>query len=285
MLPEGARIAVVSPSGNFAPERLERGLEVLRAWGYRPELLPCVGRRHRYLAGTDDERLRDLARALSGGWDAVWAARGGYGINRLLERLDWETFGSAPFIGFSDATGLLNALAARGRPAVHAPVLTHLGDTADVASREHLRALLNGEGTPPMVGRRLRRGIVEAPLLGGNLCVLASLCGTPWQLRAKGAIVVLEDVGEAPYKVDRLVTQLVSAGCLDGVTGVALGAFVGAEPPEGADWTLLDVLDERLAPLQVPVLAELPIGHGPENRAFVLGSRARMVEDRLELSP
>ncbi len=285
MLPAGARIAVVSPSGNFDPERLEAGLAVLRAWGYSPELLPGVGRRHRYLAGTDNERLGDLVRALRGGWDAVWAVRGGYGLNRLLSRLPWEELSYAPFLGFSDATGLLNALAGRGRPAVHAPVLTHLGDIADEPSREHLRALLAGEPVAPLHGRRLRGGSAEGPLVGGNLCVLASLCGTPWQLRGHACIVVLEEVGEAPYKVDRLLTQLIDAGCLDGVAGVALGSFLGAEPPEDADWTTLEVLDELLAPLKVPVLAELPIGHGPANRAFRVGGWARLQGDRLELEP
>jgi muramoyltetrapeptide carboxypeptidase len=283
MLPPGARIAVVSPSGNFEPARLEAGLDVLRGWGYAPELLPGVGRRHRYLAGDDETRLRDLSRALAGGWDAVWAARGGYGINRLLPRLVWEEMGDAPFLGFSDATGLLNALAARGRRAVHAPVLTHLGDVADAASRAHLRALLAGDPLAPLVGTRLRRGVAEGPLVGGNLCVLASLCGTPWQLRSRACVLVLEDVGEPPYKIDRLLTQLLHAGCLDGVAGVALGTFTGAEPPPGADWQVLDVIDEVLAPLGVPVLANLPIGHGPANRAFRLGAHGRLVGDVLEI--
>ena len=283
MLPVGARIAVISPSGNFDPARLEAGLAILRAWGYAPELLPGVGRAHRYLAGTDDERLADLARALRGGWDAVWAVRGGYGMNRLLGRLPWEDLGSSPFLGFSDGTGLLNALAARGRPAVHAPVLTHLGDIADAASREHLRALLAGEPLAPLVGTRVCRGSAEGPLVGGNLCVLASLCGTPWQIRAHGCIVLLEEVGETPYKVDRLVTQLLDAGCFDGAVGVALGSFLGGEPPEGADWTLLDVLEERLAPLGIPVIANLPVGHGPANRAFVVGGEGRIVGNQLLL--
>lgn len=283
MLPAGARIAVVSPSGIFEPARLEAGLEILRGWGYRPETLPGVGKRHRYLAGTDAERLGDLAQALRGGWDAVWAARGGYGLNRLLGRLPWDELGTAPFVGFSDGTGLLNALAARGRAAVHGPVLTHLGDIADDASREHLHALLAGRTPPPMDGVRLRRGTAEGPLVGGNLCVLASLCGTPWQLRARACIVVLEDVGEAPYKVDRLVTQLIESGSLDNCAGIALGSFLGAEPPEGADWSMYQVLDELLAPLDVPVLAGLPIGHGPQNRAFRVGGWGRLRGDRLEL--
>ena len=282
MLTVGARIAVISPSGNFEAARLEAGLSVLRSWGLQPVCLPQVGRRHRYLAGTDAERLGDLVAAFDGSWDAVWAVRGGYGLNRLLGQIPFERLARVPFFGFSDGTGLLNALAARALPAVHAPVLTHLGDTADAASRMHLRRLLFGEGLDPLVGTVLCPGVAEGPLLGGNLCVLASLCGTPWQLRGRGAIVVLEEIGEAPYKVDRLLTQLLDAGCLDGVSGLALGAFLGAEPPAEADWTLRDVLLERLGPLGVPVLAELPIGHGPANRAFRLGVPARLSPDGFE---
>lgn len=285
MLPAGARIAVVSPSGNFDPDRLEAGLSVVRGWGYRPELLPGVGRRHRYLAGTDPVRLADLTAALRGGYDAVWMVRGGYGLNRLMGGLPWDELGGTPFLGFSDATGLLNALAARGRPAIHAPVLHSLAAHSDEPSRDHLRALLAGEPLPPLRGTVVRSGFAEGPLVGGNLCVLASLCGTPWQLRAHACVVVLEEINEVPYKVDRLLTQLVEAGCFDGVAGFALGTFLGAEAPDGADWTVIDVLRDLLAPFDVPILAGLPIGHGPANRAFHVGAAAQIVGDVLELEP
>ncbi len=257
---------------------------MIRDWGYRPELLPGAGRHHRYLAGTDAVRLADLERAFQGGWDAVWAARGGYGIARLLGQLRWDELAPVPFLGFSDGTGLLNALAARGRPAVHAPVLHSLADLCDDASRAHLRALLAGESPAPMHGQVLRPGTAEGPLVGGNLCVLASLCGTPWQLRGRACIVVLEEVNEAPYKIDRLLTQLIDAGCLDGVAGIAIGSLLGAEPPEGADWTMYDVLTDLLAPLGVPVLVGLPIGHGARNHAFRVGAPARIVGARLEVA-
>lgn len=282
MLRPGARIAVVSSSGNFEEERLAAGVALARSWGYDLELLPGVGRRHRYLAGTDQERLRDLARALRGGWDAIWLARGGYGINRLLPSLPWDELAGVPYIGFSDATGLLNALAARGQPAVHAPVL-HSLSRSDAASQERLRRLLAGEPVEPLRGRPIRRGDAAGPIVGGNLCVLASLCGTPWQLRAKGCILVLEEINELPYKVDRLVTQLVDAGCLDGVAGVALGSFLGAHVPDGEGWTMEEVLHDLFAPLGVPVLGGLPIGHDAHNHAFVLGEPARIVDATLEI--
>lgn len=282
MLRPGARIAVVSSSGNFDPALLDAGVNIARSWGYELDLLPGVGRRHRYLAGTDQERLRDLSRALRGGWDAVWLARGGYGINRLLPSLPWDELAGVPMIGFSDATGLLNALAARGHPAVHGPVLHSLA-RSDAASQERLRVLLQGEPAAALVGTPIRRGDAQGPLVGGNLCVLASLCGTPWQLRGHACIVVLEEINEVPYKVDRLVTQLIDAGCLDGVAGVALGSFLGAPVPEGEPWTMEEVLHDLLAPLGVPVLAGLPIGHGAHNHAFRLGTAARIRGNTLEL--
>lgn len=289
MLCPNRRVAVLSPSHAFEPERLERGLDVLRGWGLRPELMPNVGRRKRYFAGADDERLADLHAAFRGPWDAVWMVRGGSGMARLMDRFDWELPRRKPFFGFSDGTTLLNALAARGGRAIHAPVLTSLGepwggDEAATASREHLRRLVFGERTEPFVGEAWVPGRASGPLAGGNLCVLASLCGTRWQLRAKGCIVVLEEVGEAPYKVDRLLTQLVQSGSLDGVTGFALGELRGAEPPADAGWTMRDVVTEILGPLGVPILAGLPIGHGPRNHAFPLAG-AQLDGDRLTLDP
>ncbi|MFZ5480273.1 MAG: S66 peptidase family protein [Myxococcota bacterium] len=282
MLNPGARIAVVSPSGIFDPARLAQGMALLEAWGYRPTALPGVGKTFRYLAGDDPTRLRDLVAALTGDWDAAWVARGGFGLTRLLPALPLEDV-RVPLIGFSDATALLVPMQARGLPGVHGPVLHSLADHCDDASRAHLRALLAGEPLSPMQGRMLRHGVAEGPLVGGNLCMLASACGTPWRLRAKGAIVVLEDVAEPAYKVDRMLTQLVQSDALDGVAGFALGTFLGAAAPEGADWSVLDVIEEKLAPFGVPVIADLPIGHGKENWAWRVGGEARIERGKLVL--
>lgn len=283
MLPDRARIAVVSPSSAFDPSRLTAGLAVLRDWGYRPTCLPYVGTTFRYLAGDDASRRDDLVAGLAGDWDAVWMVRGGYGLARLLRDFPWDRVGRAPFVGFSDGTAFLNPLADRGLRAIHGPVLTSLADHVDEGSRAHLRALLKGDALPPLPGRVLREGTAAGPLAGGNLCVLASLCGTPWQLRGAGRIVVIEEVGEAPYRIDRLLRQVIDAGCLDGAAGFALGAFHGCEAPPGAPWSALDVVIDALAPFGVPVLAELPIGHGRENYAFEVGAPGRIEGDRLVL--
>lgn len=285
LLPAGSRVAVVAPAGVFDPARLRVGMDLLRAWGLEPVPAPNLDRRHRYTAGTHEERRADLRWAL--GSDEVqgaWFARGGYGTVHLLPEALAALRDERPIIGFSDATALFCALQGQGRGGrVHGPVLHSLGDLVDEDSRGALRGLLLEGRRAELPGRWLLGppGAVEGPLLGGNLCVLASLCGTPWAMRARGAIVLLEDIGEPPYKVDRMLTQLRLAGCLEGAVGIALGTFTGCEPPAGADWTLEQVLADLLAPLGLPVVAGLPVGHGAANRAWLHGRRVRLHEGGL----
>jgi muramoyltetrapeptide carboxypeptidase len=184
-----------------------------------------------------------------------------------------------PVIGFSDATALFCTLHAHGLgPLVHAPVLHSLAGT-EPADVEHLFALLAGDEPEPVQGEPWVEGEAHGPLVGGNLCLLAAMCGTPWQLDATGAILVLEEVGEPPYRVDRLLQQIRSAGVFEGVAGVLIGDFTGADVPEGANWTMRDVLVDQLRDLGVPVVGRLPIGHGARNRAFVWGAQARIAAD------
>lgn len=288
MLRPGARIAIVSPSAVYEPARLEAGIETIAGWGYEPVRAPHLGRTHRYLAGTRAERATDLVWALeSDEVDAVWLARGGYGTVQCLDAIDWDAVEDRPVIGFSDATALFSAMRAEERGiAVHGPVLHSLADLANDASRARLRALLAGDPVPRIAGSALvgpEHFRVSGPLVGGNLCVLASLCGTPWALEAAGAIVLLEEINEAPYKVDRLLTQLVVSGALEGVRGFALGTFLGADAPRGADWSVADVVVEVLGPLGVPIVHGLPIGHGPENHAVVLHRPATLAPDGLDV--
>jgi muramoyltetrapeptide carboxypeptidase len=283
LLSRGARVAVVAPAHPFDPERLRGGLDWLRDWGATPVEAPNLRARHRYTAGTVAERAADLQWALSHpDLDAVWFARGGSGTGRLLDALDWSrVVAQRPVFGFSDATALFCGLwrRGRGRP-VHAPVLHSILGPGDAESRDHLAATLAGRSAP-LPARQLCGpvGPVEAPLLGGNLCVLASLCGTPWQLDARGALLLLEDIGEPPYKLDRLIWQLDRAGALDGLAGVALGEFTGCGPRDpDAGWDLDALFTDLLGGRGVPVFTDLPVGHGARNHAFVWGRRVRLEE-------
>ncbi len=283
MLLRAARIAVVSPSGVSQPARLHAGMDLLRSWGHAPVLLPHAQNVHRYLAGTDEERLTDLVAAFGGDYDAVWMARGGYGLSRILGALPLDRLAPIPFFGFSDGTALLNPLAALGRPAVHAPVLHALASLNDEASRSHLHNLLGGAPAVSLEGRSLVEGEAEGRLVGGNLCLIASGCGTPAQLDCTDAIVLLEEVGEAPYKVDRLLVQCRDAGVFRGARAFVLGDFLPVQPPDSPGGSMDDVLLDVLAPLGVPILAGLPVGHGAANYALPFGRPASVRGARLHV--
>jgi muramoyltetrapeptide carboxypeptidase len=291
MLRENARIAVVAPAGVFVPGRLAYTLAGIRAFGYEPVLAPSVEARHRYFAGSVAQRAADLAWALTApDIDAVWFARGGYGTAQVLAHLPWDRLDSRPVIGFSDATALLVAMHRRGRRSVHGPVLHGLCDwdlgssppvtPIDTESRAVLRTLLSTGVAPALPGRPLvgDRAPVRGPVIGGNLTVLASLAGTPWALDAAGAIVVLEDVHEPPYRVERALCQLIDSGGLRGALGVALGDFYHCRP-DAADYTLADVFREHLETLGIPVVFGLPVGHSVHNYAWIHGAEGTLSPD------
>ena len=282
----GDVVAVVAPSGPVPLERLEAGLAVLASWGL--EVREGAGLRGRWrelehLSAPDTSRASDLMAA----WGdpdvaAVVAARGGYGAQRLVDLLDWEALAAAGpkvLVGFSDVTALHQAFARRlGVSTVHGPVVTSLG-TGDDASREHLRRTLFHPETATALAPEpldaLAGGAADGVLVGGNLAVLAADVGTPTSLPARGCIAVLEDVNEEPYRVDRLLTQLLRAGWFDGVRGVVLGGFTGCGDPV----RLRRVFVDRLAHLRVPTVSGAPVGHAAHNLAVPFGVPARLDAD------
>lgn len=286
MISPGSPIAVVAPSGIHDEDRLEKGLATARIVGLNVQPFNDMLRPRRYLAAPDQHRLDQLQLALrQPHWGAIWIARGGYGITRILDRLDLRDLPPTPVIGFSDVTPLLAALHKhRGGPIIHGPVVHSLPIT-DRASQDHLFALLGGREVAPLEGTQVVSGKAVGPLVGGNLCLLAAMCGTKHQVDAEGAILVLEEIGEPAYKLDRMMQQLASAGVLRGVAGVAVGQLTDCHLPEGADYQALDVLMDHLEPLGVPVLADLPIGHGPANRAFPIGAEATLADGTLSWAP
>lgn len=272
LAPKG-RLAVVAPSGPFDRSRFEQGLALVSS-RYRVEVADEAFGRHRYLAGDDACRVRALQRALDDdGVDAIMAARGGYGAMRLLEGLTLHR--PVPVLGFSDVTALHLAWQARGWRSIHGPVVTQLAtQPADVVERTF--ALLEGRPVPPLEGTHtIRTGLAEGPLIGGNLSLLASLVGTRWMPSLSGAVLLLEDIGERPYRLDRMWTHLALAGALTGVAGVVLGEFTDCDEKE-ASFSAAEVLRELVATLGVPALEGLPIGHGAINQPVVLGARVRL---------
>lgn len=268
-LAPGARVAVVAPSGPVPEERLQAGLDVLRGWDLEPVAGPHVLDRHGefgYLAGTDADRAGDLQNA----WcdpsvDAVLCARGGYGVQRMIDLLDWEAMraaGPKVFVGFSDITVLHEAFATRlGLATLYGPMAAGIDFIKNARAQEHLRATLFAPDTVRAIasgGTALVPGRARGVTLGGCLCLLAAECGVPHaRPSAAGGLLCLEDVGEETYRLDRYLTQLQRAGWLDGVRGVLLGSWESC-----ADYAeVRPLLADRLAALGVPVVEDFGFGH------------------------
>ena len=291
----GDRVRLVAASSALAEGgRLEEGLALLGRWGLvvDGEALAIRERRWGYLAGRDHERAADLQ--LPAGESippALWACvRGGWGSARLLEAPLAQPPGW--LLGFSDVTSLLLDRVARGQGGgIHGPMLTTLA--AEPAwSQERLRALLFGEPLEALQGEGWRAGIAEGPLLVANLTVATHLLGTPHLPSLRGAILILEDVGEAPYRIERMLTHWRLSGALRQLAGLGFGSFEGCEEADSRAgeaashrFSVEQVLRERSLDLELPVVAHLPVGHSPGNAALPLGSPARLDggRGRLEL--
>jgi muramoyltetrapeptide carboxypeptidase len=275
-LPAGSLLAVIAPAGPPQPAQLAQVAGLVEALGFRARLYPgCAGPSPLpHLAASDAQRLADLHAALADPEvDALLCLRGGYGCLRLLPGLDRQLIAGArtPLIGYSDITSLHAVWAQLGIPAWHAPMpSSDWLQPGGLADAEHLaRALQRGVHagdvlTAPAPHPLSRGGRARGRLLGGNLAVLASCLGTPAMPSLAGAILFLEEIGEDPYRVDRYLAQLKYAAAFDGLAGLLLGSFSGADSADA-------VLADHLHALGLPLLAGWPAGHGQPNRALPLG--------------
>lgn len=299
----GDVVGLVAPaSPPTHPETVKQYLESLEKMGFKPRLAPNARKRLGFLAGTDKERTEDLMTMFADAKvRAVFCLRGGYGSARLLPLLDYQLIRKHPkiFIGFSDITSLMCGLLTQaGLVSFHGPTLnTNL--TSDNPSPFTLDSLLRTlmETSPPgsiCGGEKprgisvLKAGVATGRLVGGNLSVLCTTLGTPFQPAFKGRILFFEDVDEQPYRFDRMLTQLLNAGLLQQVAGVAVGVNSRCTDPDAAKseeyrQTLADVLKDRLVPLGVPVVAGLPFGHVRRNATLPVGALATLDADRGDL--
>ncbi|GAB6096907.1 LD-carboxypeptidase [Desulfatiferula olefinivorans] len=274
-------MGIVALSSPFDDEAFEGGLARLRAMDLVPVVPDAIRQRTGYLAGSDDHRVRMLHELYADpSIGAVICARGGYGAMRILDRIDGRLIRTHPklFVGFSDVTALLNHMyQAWGVVAFHGPVVCSL-DRSDQDSIDALEALLidgNAGGFDLPAAGILVPGRAEGPLMGGNLTTICHLIGTPFQPDFRGAILMLEDVNEPLYKLDRMLTQMIQAGVLDDVQGMVLGEFVDCgDVREQAVF-----FQEILAPLGIPLAMGTAFGHGRTNRIFPIGATARLDTD------
>jgi muramoyltetrapeptide carboxypeptidase len=279
-LQPGNLLKVVAPSGRLpSSNALDRGIEIWRERGYRVEVMADVMQSWGYLAGDDVFRRDRLAAA----WAdpecrAILCVRGGYGGMRLLEDWQWQPLATPKWtIGFSDITALLWSQACHQiGGGIHGPLLTTLADEPDW-SRDRLFDLVCGKPLPSIQGESWVRGIATGQLLPCNLTVATHLLGTPIQPNLSGVILAIEDVTEAPYRIDRLLTHWRLTGLLSKVAGIAIGRFSQCDPPTGSSsFTVEEVLRDRLTDLNIPIVANLPFGHDGHNAALPVGVTATL---------
>jgi muramoyltetrapeptide carboxypeptidase len=276
----GDPIDVVAPSSGFERERFERGVQALRGIGLQPRFQDGIFTRTAHLAGDDARRRRELEDAFRSDAKALILARGGYGLLRFATEL--RKLPRKLVIGYSDATVLHELWRRKGLPSIHGPMCTQLGE--DPTAVERLRQLLFGEPTRPLswTARAARDGRAEGPLAGGNLASLASMCGTPLQPQMKGCLVLLEDLNEPPYRLDRLLTQLLLSGAFDGAKGFVIGdLFAPGEDPAGRE----EAVGERLTRLGVPVVFGAPFGHAGRNQPVAFGCAHALDAGAGQLTP
>lgn len=281
----GDRVAVICVSGPVDPPALDTGLDALRFAGLEPVLYPSAGEPgtfREYLAGDDKTRAADLAAALTDpGIAGVVFAKGGYGAQRTLELLDWDGIAAAEpgprvLAGFSDVTAVLEAVAVKlGWSSLFGPMPSVPGPQAHYSFGSLLRVLMRpGDATemryPGAV--TVAGGTARGIAMGGTLTLLSSSVGSPTSWPARGGILLIEDVEEEPYRLDRMLTQLRRSGYLDGVAGILAGTFTDC----GERDDVHEVLAERLGDLGVPVLAWANVGHGGAFQTFPIGIAAEL---------
>lgn len=278
-LKKGDTIGIIAPAGPVRNEDdFAAGLKILTDLGFKTRYQNNILRHNSYLAGTDQERLTELHEL----WrdpevKAIMAVRGGYGCLRLLPELDFALIRRQPkmLMGFSDLTTLLTAISRQtGLITFHGPMLTTL-PRSDQDSREAFFNLLTGRATPKLKVKGLeilKSGQKSGRLLPGNLTSLVHLLGTPWEPEWRDAILVLEDIGEAPYRIDRMLTHLAAAGRLEQIAGLILGDFDQCGEVEPIWERAIELLTHR----DIPIWANFPCGHGARNLSLPVGAEAQL---------
>jgi muramoyltetrapeptide carboxypeptidase len=282
-LKSGDTVAVVAPAAAIEREHLERGVNLLASMGFRVKVSERALARSGILAGDDRDRAGELQACFADPEvKAIFSARGGYGCGRLMPILDFKAIAKTPkvFVGFSDATFLLNALVdLSGMVSFHGPMVAmDFARGLSPRSLDHLQRLLNGELRNFELEAResIHPGIARGEVIGGCLSVLVASIGTPYAPNFDGRILFLEDVGEKAYRVDRMLVQLRQAGALARVAGIVFGAIRALDGDESENRLIARFVAEQTAGLGCPVLYGIEAGHGTENFTIPFGVAARI---------
>lgn len=274
----GARIGVVATAGAVDAKTLQQGIEAMSAAGFAVEPALSVTEKKGYLAGSEELRAKTLEEFfVRPDIDAIVCARGGFGSIQLLPLLDAKRLRSHPkiFVGFSDVTILLNWLSQECRlMTFHGPMVAmDMAQGLTECTREFFWQTLLGEkkGWQVKVPQAIQKGVAEGELAGGCLSLLVTTLGTPYEIETKDKILFLEDVGEKPYRIERMLTHLKMAGKLVGVRGLIFGTFTQCEGDGDREAT--EIIAEFFSNAPYPVVAGFPAGHGKENLLLPIGAR------------
>ena len=287
-LKAGDTVAIVAPSGilNNREAEVERSKTLLKSWGLNVVVGKHVFSKANHFAGTDDERCEDLQKVLDDPTiKAIWAARGGYGTVRIIDKLDFTKFKEHPkwIIGYSDITVLHNAMNNLGYESMHAMMCTSMTDEKDLEETiaTFKKALFGESLLYTLAGSSYNRvGKVTAPVVGGNLTILQTMLGSKSSIDTKGKILFIEEIGEYKYHIDRLLQSLKRAGYFDQCVGVIVGDMTKIKKnttPWGTSIEQL-ILDE-LANYSFPIAFNMHAGHEPDNRAMILGRTVQLTVD------
>lgn len=293
-------ISIVAPASWSNVEHIDDAVDALKMLGVDARVPASFQRPNRYLAGPISHRLECFYEAYDDpDTQAVWAVRGGYGCAQLANHIDWSRLSPKPLIGYSDITVLLDQCYRHGLPAIHGPVmeeavrLRHKAhEQRSIAKHQFQKLLSLLQGSAPVSLPVTRypsdkpssdESCHEGPVVGGNLTTLASLAGTPMGFTAPpGALIILEDVGEPYYRLERALCQLKSSSAFDQASAICMGSFTNCTPY--ADMPLEAIFADVLRPLGLPLFSGLPVGHGLNNHPWRYGAKGRIIGNRLELT-
>jgi len=285
-LKPGDTIGIAAPAGSFDRESFSQGLSFVESLGFRTRVCDEIFEKTGYLAGPDAMRAQLLNQLFEDPEiQGIICARGGFGSLRILPLVDFDAIRKNPkvFMGFSDITALLTSITARsGLVSFHGPVVTSLAGASDMTRNTLFSAISSDRPleVQPAHGAVIQAGRAQGAVTGGNLATLCHLLGTPFQAGFKDRILLLEDRGEAPYRIDRMVSQMKLAGCFKGIVGLVLGRFEKCGDPDG----IYHIFEEHFRDVHIPILAGFDIGHGKQNTTIPFGIEAVLDTDRQVLS-
>ncbi len=283
----GDKVGLIAPGSPIPRKRIEQAQQTVLALGYQPVLGKFVFEKHGYLAGTDQQRLEDFhAMFENPAIKAIWCIRGGYGCTRLLPMIDYDLVKNNPkiLIGYSDITALHLAIhRSTGLVTFHGPVASSKPTSYTLDGLK--RALLangstdiysfSGSHSPYPRPYTISKGSSTGILMGGNLSLLAALAGTEWSPSYQDKLVFLEDIGEKPYRIDRMLVQLFQATDLSRAAGIVLGVFLDCEADKDENsLTLAETLDDHFRPLEIPSCYGFTFGHIDDQCTLPVGIEA-----------